>query len=139
MGSVFLNSLELYFWTYNQGRNEWGKGDTIPWAPNHRGGPENYQQCRIKKPFSTAHLLPKDLGSNIWAPDFQTCFFSRAPSNLVTPLLITILLSNYVVTMTTLVGCVSSRQNIVSERSGQRRVNHDKRISVGRMLYGNCN
>ena len=31
----------------NQGRNEGGKGGTIPWAPIHYGGAESLQERRI--------------------------------------------------------------------------------------------
>ena len=73
-----------------QGRNEGGQGDTIPRAPNHYGGAESLRRAP-KSPnnvtntfFNTAHLLPKDSGSNTGG--CHACFLPRAPSDLVAPL-----------------------------------------------------
>jgi len=72
-----------------QGRNERGKGGTIPRAPNHYGGAESLRGAP-KRPknvtstfFRTVHLLPKDLRSAHGGAKLQTCLLSRAASNLV--------------------------------------------------------
>jgi len=57
-----------------QGRNERGKGGAIPRAPNHCS--EAGAQCLRRAPKSpnnnvnTVHLFPKDLSSNLGAPNF---------------------------------------------------------------------
>jgi len=65
-------------WLSNQGRNEAGKGGTVPWAPSHYGGAKSLQGHPMaakaqKSPnnvtntfFNTKHLLPKDLSSEYW-------------------------------------------------------------------------
>ena len=69
-----------------QGRNEGGKGGTIPRAPNHCGSPKSHNNVTSTF-FKTVHLLPKDLRFEHGQGGRQTCFLPRAPSNLVTPLL----------------------------------------------------
>jgi len=80
----------------SQGRNEGGKGGTIPRAPIHyggadmllgrrmtAGGAEKSQQCHkyflqySKFSFERTPVRPRGR---------QICFLPRAPSNLVTPL-----------------------------------------------------
>ena len=68
-----------------------GEGGTIPRAPIHCGGPKNNNNV-VSTFFKTVHLLPKRLQVRTWGR--QTCFFPQAPSNLVTPLHITIVQQN---------------------------------------------
>jgi len=58
-----------------QGRNEGGKGDTIPRMPNHYGDPESLRRRRkvptISQVLSSMQYIcfRKTSGSNIWAPN----------------------------------------------------------------------
>jgi len=63
-----------------QGRNEKGKGGTIPRAPNHHGGAESLREAP-KRPnnvtsafFSTVHLLPKDLRFEHGVPNSKLAY-----------------------------------------------------------------
>jgi len=50
----------------SQGRYESGKGDTIPWEPNHYGGTELLRRApkshnNVASTFFNTALLPKEL------------------------------------------------------------------------------
>jgi len=83
-------TLAVHAVCYSQGRNEGGKGGTIPRAPNHcvgaewlRGAPKGPNSVASTF-FNTVHLLPKDLSFEHEGAELG--FLTRAPSNLVTPL-----------------------------------------------------
>jgi len=65
-----------------QGRNEWGKGSTIPRAPNHYWGrwkSQQYHMCFLQRNAFASERPQVRTGGR------QSCFLPRAPSNLATP------------------------------------------------------
>ena len=87
VSKTFLGCSHLH--NCHQGRNEGGKGGTIPRRRITAGGAEWLRRA-AKSPnnvtrtfFNTVHLLPRDLFGT-WGR--QTCFLPRAPSHLITPL-----------------------------------------------------
>jgi len=68
-----------------QGRNDGGQGCTIPRAPNHYWDAEKSQQCH--KYFLQYNTFASERHQiRTWGR--QTSILPRAPSNLVTPLLV---------------------------------------------------
>jgi len=76
----------------DQGRNEGGKGVTIPRVPNHAGGRQMTAGDAEKSQQSHKYFLQYSTFATgrpqvrKWGR--QTCFLPRAPSNLVAPLLL---------------------------------------------------
>jgi len=55
-----------------QGRNEVGKGGTIPWVPKHGRGLRRVPTMS-QLPSSTQYLLPKDLRFEHWGAKLASC------------------------------------------------------------------
>jgi len=72
-----------------QGRNEGGKGATIPRAPNRYGGAESLRERQKSQQYHKCFLQYSIFASErpqVRTLVRQSCFLTRAPSNLVTPL-----------------------------------------------------
>jgi len=85
-------------WLSSQGRNEGDMGGTIPRAPNCywsakwlRGAPKSPNNVTTHKYFLQYSEFASEK-TQVRTSGCQTCFLSRAPFNLVTPLSVPILL-----------------------------------------------